>query len=68
VRVDRAQVFVSADPFHWDSEKKVGDIPAHAAEVIQDADGKWYVSRAGWGKGGVYFAPLTWKDGAKASP
>ncbi len=65
---DSTQVFVSADPFHWDSEKKVGDIPAHAAEVIQDADGKWYVSRAGWGKGGVYLAPLTWKDGAKASP
>ena len=59
---DSTHVFVSSDPFHWSIEKKVGDIPAHAAEVIQDADGKWYVSRAGWGKGGVYLAPLTWKD------
>lgn len=59
---DSTHVFLSSDPFHWSIEKKVGDIPAHAAEVIQDADGKWYVSRAGWGKGGVYLAPLTWKD------
>ncbi len=59
---DSTHVFVSRDPFHWSIENKVGDIPAHAAEVIQDVDGKWYVSRAGWGKGGVYLAPLTWKD------
>ena len=59
---DSTHVFMSSDPFRWSIEKKVGDIPAHAAEVIQDADGKWYVSRAGWGKGGVYLAPLTWKD------
>lgn len=59
---DSTHVFMSKDPFHWRIENKVGDIPAHAAEVIQDADGKWYVSRAGWGKGGVYLAPLTWKD------
>lgn len=59
---DSTHVFVSKDPFHWRIENKVGDIPAHAAEVIQDTDGKWYVSRAGWGKGGVYLAPLTWHD------
>ncbi len=59
---DSTHVFVSKDPFHWSIENKVGDIPAHAAEVIQDTDGKWYVSRAGWGKGGVYLAPLTWHD------
>lgn len=59
---DSTHVFVSSDPLHWNIERKVGDIPAHAAEVIQDADGKWYVSRAGWGKGGVYLAPLTWKN------
>lgn len=59
---DSTHVFVSKDPFHWSIENKVGDIPAHAAEVIQDTDGQWYVSRAGWGKGGVYLAPLTWHD------
>jgi len=57
---DSTHVFVSDDPFHWSVTHKVGDIPAHAAEVIQDTDGKWYVSRAGWGKGGVYLAPLDW--------
>lgn len=57
---DSTHVFVSDNPFHWTAERKVGDIPAHAAEVVQDVDGRWYVSRAGWGKGGVYLAPLTW--------
>ncbi len=41
----------------------MGHIPAHAAEVIRDTDGKWYVSRCGWARGGLYLAPLTWKDG-----
>jgi beta-fructofuranosidase len=56
-------VFVSDDPLHWTFENKVGHIDAHCAEVIRDKDGKWYVSRAGWGQGGVYLAPLTWSDG-----
>lgn len=47
---------------HWDLKDKVGHIPAHAAEVVQDVDGKWYVSRCGWGKGGLYLAPLVWPD------
>ena len=56
-------VFVSEDPFHWKIEDKVGHIASHAAEVVRDTDGKWYVSRCGWGEGGVYLAPLTWHDG-----
>ncbi|HEX3627796.1 MAG TPA: family 43 glycosylhydrolase [Verrucomicrobiae bacterium] len=59
---DGTDVFISHDPFHWDINDKVGHIPAHAAEVIQDTDGKWYISRAGWGRGGLYLAPLIWKD------
>lgn len=59
---DGTDVFVSADPFHWAIENKVGHMTAHAAEVVQDTDGKWYISRAGWGRGGVYLAPLIWKD------
>jgi arabinan endo-1,5-alpha-L-arabinosidase len=58
-----SDVFVSTDPLHWDIENKVGHFPAHAAEVIRDCDGKWYISRAGWGAGGVFLAPLTWHDG-----
>ncbi len=60
---DGTDVFLSHDPFHWDITNKVGHIPAHAAEVVQDADGKWYISRAGWGRGGLYLAPLIWNDG-----
>jgi beta-fructofuranosidase len=56
-------VFVSDDPFSWTIENKVGHIDSHAAEVVRDLDGKWYVSRAGWGQGGLYLAPLTWSDG-----
>ena len=57
-------VFRSEDPFHWSLESKVGHIASHAAEVIRDKDGKWYVSHCGWGKGGVYLASLYWNDGA----
>lgn len=60
---DGTEVFVSDHPFGWKIEDKVGFVPAHAAEVIRDTDGKWYISRAGWGRGGVYLAPLTWQDG-----
>jgi arabinan endo-1,5-alpha-L-arabinosidase len=55
-------VFVSHDPFHWNMNDQAGHIGAHAAEVVQDTDGQWYISRAGWGQGGLYLAPLTWKD------
>lgn len=63
VVVDGFDVFVSHDPFHWIVGDKVGHIPAHAAEVVRDQDGGWFVSRCGWGRGGVYLAPLTWHDG-----
>lgn len=56
-------MFVSKDPFHWDIKNKVGHFDSHAAEMIRDIDGKWYVSHCGWGKGGVYLAPLYWNDG-----
>jgi beta-fructofuranosidase len=54
---------VSDDPFGWRLEDKVGDIAAHAAEVVRETDGKWYVSRCGWKEGGLYLAPLCWHDG-----
>jgi beta-fructofuranosidase len=65
---DGTDVFVSHDPFHWDLDHKVGHFPAHAAEIVRDIHGKWYISRAGWGRGGVYLAPLTWNDGQGDSP
>ncbi len=60
---DGTDVFVSDALNHWDEANLVGHIPAHAAEVVRDTDGKWYISRAGWGRGGVYLAPLQWHDG-----
>ncbi len=56
-------VYRSKDPFEWDIKNRVGHIQSHAAEVIRDVDGKWYVSHCGWGQGGVYLAPLYWDDG-----
>lgn len=55
---DKTAIYESEDPFHFVLDRCVGDIPAHAAEVVKDGDGKYYVTRAGWGRGGVYIAPL----------
>ncbi|MDO8684570.1 MAG: glycosyl hydrolase family 32 [Armatimonadota bacterium] len=55
-------VYRSKDPFHWNKDDEAGLIKSHAAEVIQDTDGKWYISHCGWGQGGVYLAPLYWRD------
>jgi beta-fructofuranosidase len=56
------EVFCSKDPLNWQLEQRVGRINAHAAEVIRDRDGRYYVSHSGWYQGGVYLAPLHWHD------
>jgi arabinan endo-1,5-alpha-L-arabinosidase len=56
-------IFRSMDPFQWKLADKVGHINSHAAEVVRDTDGRWYVSHSGWGQGGLFLAPLTWNDG-----
>lgn len=55
-------VYRSTSPFKWTLEDEVARIQSHAAEVVRDTDGKWYVSHCGWGQGGVYLAPLKWND------
>ena len=55
-------VYESDHAFHWDPANLIGKFPAHAAEVIQTPEGRWFVSRAGWGQGGVYLAELTWES------
>lgn len=60
---DSTDVYRSPDPCRFVLEDKVGTTAAHAAEVIRDVDGQWYVSRCGWARGGVYLAPLVWADG-----
>lgn len=59
---NRTEVFESVDPFSFSIENKVGELPAHAAEVIKDDDGTYYTTRAGWGQGGVYIAPLYFEE------
>lgn len=61
------RVFLSKSPFTFGSVPagtavQVGEMPSHAPEVVRDFDGKWYITRAGWGQGGVYLSPLTWSD------
>ncbi|GEM_PF-5477242 len=31
---------------------------AHAAEVVRDEDGQYYMTRCGWKQGGLFIAPL----------
>jgi len=57
------EVFCSRDPLNWRLEDRVGRLDAHAAEIIRDSDGRYYVSHCGWYQGGVYLAPLHWHDG-----
>jgi hypothetical protein len=56
-------VYRSLDPLSFRREELVGTVPAHAAEVVRDVDGAWYVSHCGWAQGGVHLAPLHWHDG-----
>ncbi|MFI4974115.1 MAG: hypothetical protein ACHP84_06220 [Caulobacterales bacterium] len=55
-------VYRSDNPLTWRQSDVAGTFPAHAAEVVRTHDGRWYVSRAGWGQGGVYLAELIWLD------
>jgi sucrose-6-phosphate hydrolase SacC (GH32 family) len=56
------RVLASDDPLHFELDGLVATIESHAAEVIVDEHGGWWVSHCGWGQGGVYIAPLTWHD------
>lgn len=53
------QVLFSHDPLHFEGPP-IAEIPAHALEVVRDTDGVDYVTRAGWGQGGVDIARLSW--------
>lgn len=55
-------VYRSRDPLNFEGAPMVGRVQSHAAEVVQDTDGSWYVSHCGWGQGGLFLAPLKWAD------
>ena len=60
-------VLASDDPLHFERADAVGEITAHASEVVVDEDGNDWVSHCGWGQGGVYLAPLRF-DGPTNAP
>ena len=61
-------VYKSKDPLKWTDKDHVARINSHAAEVVRDFNGDWYVSHCGWGQGGVYLARLNWNDGLDTKP
>ena len=54
----RTRVIASDDPLRFELSGIVGTIDAHAAEVVVDEDGRWWVSHCGWGQRGVWLAPV----------
>ncbi|WP_233434278.1 family 43 glycosylhydrolase [Nocardia yamanashiensis] len=54
---DGTEIFRSDNPFRFHPQDLVGRIHAHAAEVIE-ADGRLWVTTAGWDRGGVALAPI----------
>jgi len=55
-------VYVADTPFHWREEDRVGQIRAHAAEIVHAPDGRWLITSCGWGTGGLYLSELNWGD------
>ncbi|HVV35459.1 MAG TPA: family 43 glycosylhydrolase [Acidimicrobiales bacterium] len=60
-------VLASDDPLHFDRADCVGEIAAHASEVVVDENGSAWITHCGWGQGGVYVAPLSF-DGPTNAP
>lgn len=54
-------VYESENPFDFSESNLVGRIPSHASEIIE-LDGQLYITHCGWGKGGVYLAPLFFEE------
>jgi len=60
-------VFRSLSPYSWDPADRVKRInPWHAAEVVRDFGGKWYLTlSSGTQAKDFRIAPLQWNDGAE---
>lgn len=57
------EFFKSKSPFKWEVKDLVKSIfPWHAAEIIQDHDGQWYLSRSSGDEHDFRMAPLYWND------
>ena len=66
---DGVEVFRSKLPFSWDPKtdrvKRWERNQVHAMEVVEDFDGKSYMTHCGAGNGGWWIAPLKWEDGVR---
>lgn len=56
----RTRVLASPDPLSFRIEDQVASLDSHALEVVRDGE-RWWVSHCGWGQGGVFLAPLSWR-------
>jgi beta-fructofuranosidase len=56
------EVFASDDWRRWTDAGRVGRVAAHAAELVEDAGGSWFISSAGIARGGLDLAPFRWAD------
>jgi beta-fructofuranosidase len=54
------KVYRSPNPYAWSHAEQIYSFPSHAAEVVQDRDGRYYATDSGWDLNGVFIAPLTW--------
>ena len=54
-------VYQSDDPYSFDADQEVAHLDAHAPEVFQDEQGRWYISSVQWPHRGVSIAPLVWE-------
>ena len=58
----RTEVFVSDDQVHFEPSGLTGAFASHAAEVVTDVDGSWWVTSCGWADRVVSLAPLQVTD------
>ncbi len=56
------RVIASRDPLRFTLDQVVGQIDAHALEVVIDESGRTWCTHCGWGQGGVHLAPLRWES------
>ncbi|WP_199846496.1 glycosyl hydrolase family 32 [Streptomyces sp. CB01201] len=56
-------VFCGSDPLHFSVDQLCGHVFSHAAEVVH-AEGRWWISHAGWGQRGVWLAGLDFTGGS----
>ena len=55
---DLTRVHLSGDPFGWTPEQLCFEVAEHCPEYVLDESGQWWISGAGWGRGGLHLRQL----------